>query len=929
MGEFTELKTPRNHNALHVFTLPWKSVGFQPAFPASDCRNIEEFAVARFCPHVKINAMRSTESRHPELGEAQLELIRRSVPGAMSYFGLLLVVGVFTPYRSDYPLVFNTTIAILLAVGVARIALARWLVGLEAEIPNGWRKTFYGGVLTSAILWGSFSALTLSFYGEQWTGMIVLLMTAGIAAGGLTALAPDIVLARLYLAAMLMPSVVVTVATGGAEGYSVAMTISIFVTFLLFESKHQNSNFWQAVEDRASLRAKATELEEAMKLADEATLAKSNFLAKMSHEIRTPMNAVIGMTELLLDSELDQQKERFVRTIKDSSESLLEIVNDILDLSKIEAGKLELDVMDFDLRDSVHDVLRVLSLRAHTKGLELSCRVRPDVPYALSGDGGRLRQILINLVGNAIKFTPAGSVLVQIELDKNQEDNVALHFSVADTGIGVAAEQRGRIFEPFAQADSSTTRQYGGTGLGLSISKALVEMMQGKIWCESKPGQGSTFHFTAQFVARKVMPGTSPFAGMSGLADLHVLIVEDAPETAGILAEMFQSWRMRSTIVSTNNVAIDVLNRSRKDGTRFDFILVDAQMSGESGFTLAEYIVKHPELPPAVMMLTSVAQADSVERCRKMGLNVYIIKPVSESDLFDAIMSLRASRSGAKPIVQAAPQVEHKAGRLHILVAEDNLVNQEVAQQLLQKRGHAVTIAPNGRVAVDLVTGSSEFDLILMDIQMPEMDGFQATAAIRELERKGAPHIPIVAMTAHAMKGDRERCLANGMDGYISKPVQSKILYETIEAIAIPRVPQRLPQDSPTPVVSAPAKVTPIAGGTVNIDEIMDRLGGNVGLLQSIVGLFEEDYPIQMNRIREAIKAHDAAALSTAAHTLKGSLLVLAANRASAVALELEQMGRDALLEGAAQSFSLLESEVSAVSAELQKIVRERVSIAS
>ena len=326
------------------------------------------------------------------------------------------------------------------------------------------------------------------------------------------------------------------------------------MVFLLIESKHQHANYWQAIEDRTALRAKAAELEEAKQLADEATIAKSNFLAKMSHEIRTPMNAVIGMTELLLDSELDRQRERFVRTIKDSSESLLEIVNDILDLSKIESGRIELDTIDFDLRDSVHDVLRVLSLRAHTKGLELSCRVKPDVPYALSGDGGRLRQILVNLVGNAIKFTPEGSVLVQIELREKHEDSVVLHFAVSDTGIGIPAEHLSRIFEPFAQADSSTTRHYGGTGLGLSISKALVEMMHGMLWCESEPGKGSTFHFTARFVVRKAVTGASSFPGISSLTDLHVLIVEDAPENARILGEMIESWRMRPTIVQSNRI---------------------------------------------------------------------------------------------------------------------------------------------------------------------------------------------------------------------------------------------------------------------------------------------------------------------------------------------------------------------------------------
>jgi CheY-like chemotaxis protein len=446
-------------------------------------------------------------------------------------------------------------------------------------------------------------------------------------------------------------------------------------------------------------------------------------------------------------------------------------------------------------------------------------------------------------------------------------------------------------------------------------------MMQGMIWCDSDPGKGSTFHFTARYAVRKAAPTPSSFVGVSNLSGLQVLIVEDAPDNARILAETIQSWHMRPTIVQSNQGAVDVLSRSRGVGTRFDFILVDAQMAGESGFSLAEYIVKHPELPRPVMMLTSVAQADGVEHCRKLGLSVYVIKPISDSDLFDAMMSIRGARVEQKLASPAAAVVSGNkpAGGLRILLAEDNAVNQEVAQQMLQKRGHTVTIASNGREALKLVS-QSEFDLILMDIQMPEMDGFQATAAIREMERKGSRRTPIVAMTAHAMKGDRERCLESGMDGYVSKPVQSKMLYETIENIRA------------TGTAAGASSLQVSASGrlerkAVNIDEILDRLGGNVGLLQSVVALFEEDSPGQMVRIHDAIKKGDAQALMVTAHTLKGSLLVLSADRASTAALELEKLGRQSKLQGTAEWFAILESEVAAVATELKKIVKERLTV--
>jgi len=379
---------------------------------------------------------------------------------------------------------------------------------------------------------------------------------------------------------------------------------------------------------------------------------------------------------------------------------------------------------------------------------------------------------------------------------------------------------------------------------------------------------------------------------------------------------------MRPTIVQSNRMAIDVLSRSKNGRSKFDFILVDAQMAGESGFILAEYIVKCTELPLPIMMLTSVAQGEGVERCSALGLSVYVVKPVSESDLFDAMMSIRGARS--ESVLEASADKQETAGRFHILVAEDNSVNQEVAQLMLQKRGYSVTIASNGREAVKLIAESAEFDVILMDIQMPEMDGFHATAAIREIESKGKRRTPIVAMTAHAMKGDRERCLEAGMDGYVSKPVQSKVLYEMIEAMTRPAVIAESLSHPPVPPVT-----TPVAREAVNLNEILDRLGGNVGLLQSIVSLFDEDCPGQMASIQAAIKANDADALAIAAHTLKGSLLALSAERASAAVLELEKMGRESRFQGAAELFAILESEVAAVGDELQKIVRERFAVGS
>jgi signal transduction histidine kinase/DNA-binding response OmpR family regulator len=847
---------------------------------------------------------------HTELiDEADLELVRRSIPGAVAYVLLFLVVVWLTPYTADYPGLTYVTGACLTLLGIARIILARKFL----RTPTAWGPfAFRIIVFANAATWSTFSAVTLAYYAEQWTTMVVLLMTAGTTAGGLTSLSPNLAVARAFVAIMLLPSILVAAMNGGPDGYAVAFTVAVYAGFLVLESRHQNTSYWRAIEDRATLRLKAQELEEAKKLADAATAAKSSFLANMSHEIRTPMNAVLGMTEVLLESGLDARHERSVRTIQDSTESLLDVINDILDLSKIEAGRLELDSTRFDLRDTVHDVLRTLAFRAHSKGLELSCRVLTSVPDGLEGDAGRLRQILTNLVGNAVKFTSDGTILVQIELKESRGDTALLHFLVSDTGIGIPTEKHELVFEPFSQADNSTTRRYGGSGLGLSISKTLVEMMGGEMWFESEFEKGSTFHFTARFNVRQVDQQRLAGAGIRSLQGRHVLVVEDNPGIRRIISEMLQSWGMRPTIAENSASAADAMAHAATGRTAFSFALIEAEMKDEDGFTISEWILKQPGNVVPIMMLTSVAQNEGATRCRELGIPLYLVKPVSESDLFDAMMTAQGlSKTADKAPVQVThhptPELSEK---LRILLVEDNAVNQFVAQQMLETRGHSVVIANNGREALEHFTRLAPFDVILMDIQMPEMDGFQTTAAIRNLEQNGRSRTPIIAMTAHAMKGYRERCLAAGMDGYVSKPVHGKALFECIRSLI---------ENTPAATPTAPRTESTVFDRSA----LLDRLEGDTSVVREIVRVFKQESPRQIAQLRNAIDVNDCMSVANSAHSLKGSLLVLSADRLASAAQKLETMGRSGQLAGATETFEELESGLEALAEALQNMVRE------